>query len=417
MLNVCACGAVVYQKHRVRQREDNLRRRIKRLSDAGMIRPGSDANESGPRYCVSNDGGHVCNNDDEDDEEDCDNEQDSDACSHDGHHFHHPSQNMYVIANHSGLNGGYPVRSALRQPQRMIDMSYDDHLIRLPGSSNTSSLARDLRFSSRSMGNNLDSLHAVVPAIGGPVGHVAAGSCNSTASRSIAALDVLPRSDPSVIFNQHGLRQQPPTSQSSRRSLLPRMDPGLCHSLRSRLGSNTTSSASGSRPPSPIIEVIPVSEYETMYGSLSQASPIYSPQYSSSGGGGASAVYNPTGVVYPAYNTSRMSSTLPMSSSQPIGSSGPATTTTTVTTGNSSLRQFDYAPRGNFAAKPLRPQQYWGSLQHRPSSMVTKTPLSSGMLLQPSRLPLSNLQQQQARQATSEATTSAASPSSPQGHS
>ena len=31
MLNMCACGAVIYQKRRVRQREDNLRRQIKRL--------------------------------------------------------------------------------------------------------------------------------------------------------------------------------------------------------------------------------------------------------------------------------------------------------------------------------------------------------------------------------------------------
>ena len=47
LLNVCACGAVIYQKHRVRQREDNLRRRIKRLSDAGMIR-GQDTNDLEP---------------------------------------------------------------------------------------------------------------------------------------------------------------------------------------------------------------------------------------------------------------------------------------------------------------------------------------------------------------------------------
>ena len=46
MLNVCACGAVIYQKHRVRQREDNLQRRIKRLSDAGMIRNDQSNNEA-----------------------------------------------------------------------------------------------------------------------------------------------------------------------------------------------------------------------------------------------------------------------------------------------------------------------------------------------------------------------------------
>ena len=69
MLNVCACGAVIYQKHRVREREDNLRRRIKRLSDAGMIsqQPVTSAASNEPptassRYCVSNDNGNVCNN-------------------------------------------------------------------------------------------------------------------------------------------------------------------------------------------------------------------------------------------------------------------------------------------------------------------------------------------------------------------
>ena len=57
-----------------------------------------------------------------------------------------------------------------------------------------------------------------------------------------------------------------------RKNLLPRSVmpdlPGVCHSLRSHFtqGSTTTSSASGSRPPSPIIEVIPVSQYESLYG-------------------------------------------------------------------------------------------------------------------------------------------------------
>lgn len=37
LLNLCFCIGVVYQKHRVRQREHNLRMRIKRLSDVGMI--------------------------------------------------------------------------------------------------------------------------------------------------------------------------------------------------------------------------------------------------------------------------------------------------------------------------------------------------------------------------------------------
>ena len=62
-LNVCACVGVIYQKTRVRQREDNLRRHIHRLSDAGVIHSaqvlaedeaidGGPGNGGGP-YCIS----------------------------------------------------------------------------------------------------------------------------------------------------------------------------------------------------------------------------------------------------------------------------------------------------------------------------------------------------------------------------
>ena len=349
-----------------------------------------------------------------------------------GHHHQQPQplSNALALAG-SGLHNGhglaYPVKSALRQQPRMIDVNKDqDYLLAQRVSacnnnhdSNTSSLARDMRYS-RSMGNNLDSVHM---------------NANGAASRSIAALDVLPRStladNSTVIFNQTpqcvGMTSAMPGGQP-RRPVLPRdasqvPSSALClHSLRNRWAGNdsttTGSSASGSRPPSPIIEVIPVSEYETMYGSLQhhhQHSPIYSPQYapaslqhqprqplqhqpvynsSSSSGGGCA----PPGVVYPVYNTSRMSSTLPMSSSVVAAAAGGTTT---------GLRHFDYAPRGNFTAKPLRPpptsaqtasaSSYWGTLQHqRPTSQAASavaassmpSSSSSGMLLQPSRLQL-----------------------------
>ena len=60
-LNVCACVGVIYQKTRVRQREDNLRRHIHRLSDAGVIHSaqvlaedeeGAPGSGGGP-YCIS----------------------------------------------------------------------------------------------------------------------------------------------------------------------------------------------------------------------------------------------------------------------------------------------------------------------------------------------------------------------------
>ena len=124
------------------------------------------------------------------------------------------------------------------------------------------------------MGNNLDSVHMN----------------GIMASRNIAALDVLPRSvaDTSVVFDEpgaaHSRQNQIPqcinmtSLQQPKRIVLPRdgsqvPSSSLClNSLRSRFAGNdsttTGSSASGSRPPSPIIEVIPVAEYETKYGSL-----------------------------------------------------------------------------------------------------------------------------------------------------
>ena len=167
-----------------------------------------------------------------------------------------------------------------------VDDHHPDYMIQrvipaaAPGmASNSSSLARDMRYSSRSMGNNLDN----IPNNG------------SVSSRSIAALDVLPRNEPTVIFNNQ------PQQSNNRRPILTKVvpePPSLCHSLRTRFtnGSTTTSSASGSRPPSPIIEIVPVSEYENMYGSLHQQqshhlnqqpqpSPIYAPQYSSAATG------------------------------------------------------------------------------------------------------------------------------------
>ena len=225
-----------------------------------------------------------------------------------------------------------------------MNVSYDDHSV-----SNTSSLTRDPRYS-RSMGNNLDSLHV---------------NPNSN-SRSIAALDVLPRQN--VIYNQ-----EPP-----KRTILPHIEPpSLCHSLRRFAnGSTTGSSASGSRPPSPIIEVIPVSEYEHLYGGISY------PKYP------AVPPSNMSNVVYPIYNRTSMSSTLP-----PMSASTPASAAST-----SGPRHIDYAPRGNFAAsKPLRPLQplqqpspntsvsYWksGTLQHQPSQQPPRP-----MLHQPAQRPM-----------------------------
>ena len=248
MLNVCWCGSVIYQKNRVREREDNLRRRIKRLSDAGMIHgnggggqaPGSnEANNAGAsKYCVSNDQ-PVCNHDDSEASED-DSKADGSETS-----GVNEDNKVYVISTHHHLPYAAPVKSALRHP--LMNVSYDDNSV-----SNTSSLTRDLRWS-RSMGNNLDSVHSFnhpPQNIHLPAHHVTAAN-----SRSIAALDVLPRNNAlqiqpqPLIVNEH---QPPPPN---RRTMLPPMEPpSLCHSLRRFAnGSTTGSSASGSRPPSPII--------------------------------------------------------------------------------------------------------------------------------------------------------------------
>ena len=254
MLNVCWCGSVIYQKNRVREREDNLRRRIKRLSDAGMIHgngggqaPGSnEANNAGAsKYCVSNDQ-PVCNHDDSEASED-------DEAGNGGSETSGVNEDnkVYVISTHHHLPYAQPVKSALRH-HPLMNVSYDDNSV-----SNTSSLARDLRWS-RSMGNNLDiyghggqpqpALHHL------PSSHVAN-------SRSIAALDVLPRNNALQPHNQSTqpviVNEAPPPN---RRTMLPQvLEPPsmLCHSLRRFAnGSTTGSSASGSRPPSPIIGCI-----------------------------------------------------------------------------------------------------------------------------------------------------------------
>jgi hypothetical protein len=384
MFNVCACGAVIYQKHKVREREDNLRRRIKRLSDAGMIRPGgpdtSDLETS--RYCVSSGNDQACHHDLNEDCEDDDEDEDSSSL-----HREQDSVDMYVIHHDhylaAGPHGVHPqhhhaaayhqhagtLKSAMRPP-RPLDIgnrSGDDYCVEQGPLFN-----QDLRYSSRSMGNNLDSSSASVPI------HM-----NGT-SRSIAALDVLPRvaaaaGQPvhTVIYNNEDNTVQQAAVRQPRRLVLPKVLPdlpGVCHSIRSRFanGSTTNSSASGSRPPSPIIEVIPVSDYETMYGRppqhfMATSQPHYHPAVATS------TIYS--GVVYPVYSnnpTSRTSSTLPT---------------------NMSSRHYDYAPRGNFQ-QPLRPPfvqatNHWGTLQ--PVSAAAAARPSSGIMLQPQHRPL-NLQ-------------------------
>ena len=418
MLNVCWCGSVIYQKNRVREREDNLRRRIKRLSDAGMIhgngggasgqgsqlQPSSnEANNGGAsKYCVSNDQ-PVCNHDDSEASED-------DEAGNGGSETSGVNEDnkVYVISTHHHLPYAQPVKSALRH-HPLMNVSYDDNSV-----SNTSSLTRDLRWS-RSMGNNLDSYgYGGQPQHPQPLHHLP--SSHVANSRSIAALDVLPRNN-ALHQSTHPVivNEAPP----NRRTMLPQvLEPPsmLCHSLRRFAnGSTTGSSASGSRPPSPIIgyntesiirrlasllaihiyfpEVIPVSEYEHLYGGLGggqpqppqqQPSPIYTNQYPASLASNSVCSYasTATGVVYPLYNRSSMSSTLP-----------PMSASSTVSAAAGGLRHIDYAPRGNFAAanKPLRPMQplqqqqantsvsYWKSgtttLQHHQQQQPPLRPL------------------------------------------
>ena len=248
MVNLCLGWSVIYRRNRVREREENLRQRIKRLSDAGMIHSGppqNSTNEAGnveassaSKYCVSNDQ-PVCNHDDSEASEDDEEARESETSAV------NEDNKVYVISTHHHLPYAAPVKSALRHP--LMNVSYDDNSV-----SNTSSLTRDLRWS-RSMGNNLDSVHSFnhpPQNIHLPAHHVTAAN-----SRSIAALDVLPRNNAlqiqpqPLIVNEH---QPPPPN---RRTMLPPMEPpSLCHSLRRFAnGSTTGSSASGSRPPSPII--------------------------------------------------------------------------------------------------------------------------------------------------------------------
>ena len=105
LLNVCFLVAIMYQKRRVRQREDNLRRRIKRFSDAGMIHTdsGPTSNEmasasAASKYCVSNDQ-PVCNHDDSE-------ASDEDAASEAAMN---EDNKVYVISTHHRLPYSQPL--------------------------------------------------------------------------------------------------------------------------------------------------------------------------------------------------------------------------------------------------------------------------------------------------------------------
>ena len=439
LLNVCACGAVIYQKHRVRQREDNLRRRIKRLSDAGMISRSGGQDSSNdyepPRYCgiSSNDNGSgtvvgACNDrdaaaeDTEDEDEDHNNtveveriEADSSgqgrvyviADHHLGHHHvppppphPHPQGNSF-LHHGSGLKSALRSQPTLSQQQQhhqpsaiqsqVYDVSFDDDYLHLTTTTQQPLNSQDSSRCSRSMGNNLDSVH-----ING----------TSAASRSIAALDVLPRGP--LIYNEQAANNSSSSTtvqpqQQPRRTLLPKVMPdlpGVCHSLRSHFashGSTTASSASGSsRPPSPIIEVIPVSQYESLYGGHRMSStralmpppPSAAPNHSEatvkfqrSNNNGNSAG---TGVVYPIYNHS----TLPMVSRSNTGfdyggprpqGAGPELFDHPAG-GGGTLRLGQPTPGGPRPYSqhgPHPPQLHWGTLPHHQPSPASLR-LSSG---------------------------------------
>ena len=439
LLNVCACGAVIYQKHRVRQREDNLRRRIKRLSDAGMISRSGGQDSSNdyepPRYCgiSSNDNGSgtvvgACNDrdaaaeDTEDEDEDHNNtveveriEADSSgqgrvyviADHHLGHHHvppppphPHPQGNSF-LHHGSGLKSALRSQPTLSQQQQhhqpsaiqsqVYDVSFDDDYLHLTTTTQQPLNSQDSSRCSRSMGNNLDSVH-----ING----------TSAASRSIAALDVLPRGP--LIYNEQAADNSSSSTtvqpqQQPRRTLLPKVMPdlpGVCHSLRSHFashGSTTASSASGSsRPPSPIIEVIPVSQYESLYGGHRMSStralmpppPSAAPNHSEatvkfqrSNNNGNSAG---TGVVYPIYNHS----TLPMVSRSNTGfdyggprpqGAGPELFDHPAG-GGGTLRLGQPTPGGPRPYSqhgPHPPQLHWGTLPHHQPSPASLR-LSSG---------------------------------------
>ena len=439
LLNVCACGAVIYQKHRVRQREDNLRRRIKRLSDAGMISRSGGQDSSNdyepPRYCgiSSNDNGSgtvvgACNDrdaaaeDTEDEDEDHNNtveveriEADSSgqgrvyviADHHLGHHHvppppphPHPQGNSF-LHHGSGLKSALRSQPTLSQQQQhhqpsaiqsqVYDVSFDDDYLHLTTTTQQPLNSQDSSRCSRSMGNNLDSVH-----ING----------TSAASRSIAALDVLPRGP--LIYNEQAADNSSSSTtvqpqQQPRRTILPKVMPdlpGVCHSLRSHFashGSTTASSASGSsRPPSPIIEVIPVSQYESLYGGHRMSStralmpppPSAAPNHSEatvkfqrSNNNGNSAG---TGVVYPIYNHS----TLPMVSRSNTGfdyggprpqGAGPELFDHPAG-GGGTLRLGQPTPGGPRPYSqhgPHPPQLHWGTLPHHQPSPASLR-LSSG---------------------------------------
>ena len=440
LLNVCACGAVIYQKHRVRQREDNLRRRIKRLSDAGMISRSGGQDSSNdyepPRYCgiSSNDNGSgtvvgACNDrdaaaeDTEDEDEDHNNtveveriEADNSgqgrvyviADHHLGHHHvppppphPHPQGNSF-LHHGSGLKSALRSQPTLSQQQQhhqpsaiqsqVYDVSFDDDYLHLTTTTQQPLNSQDSSRCSRSMGNNLDSVH-----ING----------TSAASRSIAALDVLPRGP--LIYNEQAANNSGSSTtvqpqQQPRRTILPKVMPdlpGVCHSLRSHFashGSTTASSASGSsRPPSPIIEVIPVSQYESLYGGHRMSStralmpppPSAAPNHSEatvkfqrSNNNGNSAG---TGVVYPIYNHS----TLPMVSRSNTGfdyggprprGAGPELFDHPAG-GGGTLRLGQPTPGGPRPYSqhgPHPPQLHWGTLPHQPSPASLR--LSSDMI-------------------------------------
>ena len=92
---------------------------------------------------------------------------------------------VYVIDHHVPVVAANNLKSALRSPThpRIYDVSFDDDYLHVTAQQPLSS--QDSRYS-RSMGNNLDSVHI-----------------NGATSRSIAALDVLPRNQ--IIYSE----QQP----------------------------------------------------------------------------------------------------------------------------------------------------------------------------------------------------------------
>ena len=92
---------------------------------------------------------------------------------------------VYVIDHHVPVVASNNLKSALRSPThpRIYDVSFDDDYLHVTAQQPLSS--QDSRYS-RSMGNNLDSVHI-----------------NGATSRSIAALDVLPRNQ--IIYSE----QQP----------------------------------------------------------------------------------------------------------------------------------------------------------------------------------------------------------------